>query len=303
MLPTLRQLQHFIAIADTGQVSKAAQRCNVTQSSMTASLKALEATVGTSLFTRHAGGVRLTDAGVCFLRYAHQIDNGLHEAMESVGLKASNASGPLRIGVTETISAYMLSSLIRALEKKFPALEPAFIELNRSVIQVDIRDGKLDMALLLASNFPEDKTLQCQSLIRSPRHLWAQPDHPLMSASRVSLDDVARQRYILLDMDEHVSTVEKYWTHYGLRPNIGYRSSSIEAVRSLVAAGQGVTILSDLVYRPWSLDGHRIVRRQLTDPIPSMDVGIVWDSERTHSLSFFEVKDFLSVSFKELVKL
>lgn len=87
-----------------------------------------------------------------------------------------------------------------------------------------------------------------------------------------------------------------------MQPNVDYRSSSIEAVRSLVAAGRGVTILSDLVYRPWSLDGHRIVRRQLADPVPSMDVGLVWDPARSHGQSFFEVKEFLLASFKDVLK-
>lgn len=303
MLPTLKQLQHFIAIADTGQVSRAAQRCHVTQSSMTASLKTLETTVGATLFTRHAAGVRLTEAGDRFLRHAQQVEVVMREAMDSVALRPSQATGPIRIGVTETISAYVLSPVMKALEKKFPGLVPTFVELERSEVEAGVRQGTLEMALLLASNLPANESLQCQPLIRSPRQLWAPPEHPLMVADRVGLADVATYRYILLDMDEHVSTVDKYWREYRLRPDVGFRSSSIEAVRSLVASGQGVTILSDLVYRPWSLDGHRIVRRQLADPVPSMDVGLVWDSARPHSRNFFEVKDYLSSSFRDMLRM
>lgn len=302
MFPSLKQLQHFIAIAETGQVSKAAQRCYVTQSSMTASLKGLEQTVGATLFTRHAAGVRLTEAGGRFLRHAQQVESAMREAMEAVTLRPSTASGSLEIGVTETVSAYVLAPLIKALDKKFPALDPTFIELERSQIEASVRRGELEMALLLSSNLPDDKTLQCETLIRSPRQLWGPPDHPLMLETRVALADVATQRYILLDMDEHVSTVEKYWGMYGLRPSPAYRSSSIEAVRSLVASGQGVTILSDLVYRPWSLDGLRIVRRQLIDPVPSMDVGLFWDPGRSHTQNFFEVKQYLIGAFKEILK-
>lgn len=302
MLPTLKQLQHFIAIADTGQVSKAAQRCHVTQSSMTASLKGLEQSVGVSLFTRHASGVRLTDAGAVFLRHAQQVEAAMLDAVEAVAVRPSHASGPIRIGVTETISAYVLSPLIKALEKKFPRLEPVIIEDQRSAIEAGLRDGSLELAILLASNLPDADPLSCNPLIRSPRQLWGHPEHPLMSASRVCLADVAAHDYILLDMDEHVSTVDKYWGHYGLVAQPRFRSASIEAVRSLVAAGKGVTVLSDLVYRPWSLDGHRIVRRQLADPIPSMDLGLVWDPTRAHSQNFFELQDFLQLSFKDLVR-
>lgn len=302
MLPTLKQLQHFIAIADTGQVSKAAQRCHVTQSSMTASLKGLEQSVGVSLFTRHASGVRLTDAGALFLRHAQQVETAMLDAVEAVAVRPSQASGPIRIGVTETISAYVLSPLIKALEKKFPRLEPIIIEDERSTIEASLREGTLELAILLASNLPDADPLSCKPLIRSPRQLWGHPEHPLMSANRVCLADVADHDYILLDMDEHVSTVDKYWSHYGLVAQPRFRSASIEAVRSLVAAGMGVTVLSDLVYRPWSLDGHRIVRRQLADPIPSMDLGLVWDPARTHSQNFFELQDFLQLSFKDLLR-
>lgn len=302
MRPTFKNLQHFIAIADTGQVSKAAQRCHVTQSTMTASLKALEEIVGASLFSRHAGGVRLTEAGNRFLRHAQQMDAVMDEAMACVSLLPSRVSGQMKIGVTETISAYVLTPLVRELEKKFPELELSFIEQDRTGIEERIRDGSLNMAILLASNLSDGASLPCQILMHSPRQLWGHPEHPLMSANRVRLSDVAIQRYILLDMDEHVSTVDKYWSHYQLRPNVGYRSSSIEAVRSLVAAGRGVTILSDLVYRPWSLDGHRIVRRQLADPVPSMDVGLVWDPEQFQSPEFLEVKDYLLTSFRNILK-
>lgn len=302
MRPSLKNLQHFIAIADTGQVSRAAQRCHVTQSTMTASLKALEEIVGAALFSRHAGGVRLTEAGNRFLRHAQRIEAVMDEAMGCVALMPSRITGLMKIGVTETISAYVLAPLVRELEKKFPELELSFVEEDRAQIEARVRDGSLDMAILLASNLSENASLPCQLLMHSPRQLWGHPEHPLMSANRVRLSDVASQRYILLDMDEHVSTVEKYWRHYRLQPDVGFRSSSIEAVRSLVAAGRGVTILSDLVYRPWSLDGHRIVRRQLADPVPSMDVGLVWDPERTQSPGFPEVKDYLLDSFRNILK-
>ncbi|MCA3918509.1 LysR substrate-binding domain-containing protein, partial [Burkholderia sp.] len=63
---------------------------------------------------------------------------------------------------------------------------------------------------------------------------------------------------------------------YGITPNVGMQSKSSEAVRRLAALGQGVTILSDLVYRPWSLEGNRISRRNLSVTVPTMDVGAVW---------------------------
>ncbi|QQX87151.1 LysR family transcriptional regulator [Cupriavidus necator] len=302
MLPTLKQIQHFVAIAETGQVSRAAQRCNVSQSSMTASLKGLEDVVGAPLFSRHAAGVKLTAAGIRFLRHAQQIEAAVRDAVSAAAVTPSTVTGAIRLGVTETITAYVLPKLLPALEQKFPLLELEILERPRGDIEADIQAGKLDLALLLVSNLPQMHHIGCETLLRSPRQLWGHPDHPLMQLEQISLTDVARHDYILLDMDEHIATVIKYWGQYGLTPSVRLQSCSIEAVRSLVAAGRGVSILSDLVYRPWSLEGQRILRRSLSDRVPSMDVGLIWrldpgPDEHTHAL-----REFLRIALLETMR-
>jgi len=297
MLPSTRQIQHFIAIADTGQISKAAMICHVTQSSMTASLKNLEEHLGVILFVRHHGGVQLTEEGVRFLRHAQTVEATLREAVHSLTERPSYATGPLTIGVTETISAYVLAPLMVSLKQQFQHMQLKVVELGRERIVEGLLGEQLDLAILLASNLPPS-ALQCQTLVRSPRHLWGHPDHPLMSVDRVTLGQVALEPYVLLDMDDHVATVERYWSAAGLTLEPHYRTTSIEAVRSLVASGYGVAVLSDLVYRPWSLDGQRIVRRPLADPVPSMDVGLAWSRARAQGPAFFEIKGFLERWFK-----
>ncbi|WP_342247373.1 LysR family transcriptional regulator [Pseudomonas sp. OTU5201] len=302
MLPTLKQLQYFVAIADTGQISKAAQRCHVTQSSMTASLKGLEEVVGASLFSRHSSGVRLTEAGARFLWHAQLIEAAVKEAVAAAAVEPVHLTGTVRMGVTETITAYVLPSLLPAIEQKFPNLNLEVVEHQRQDVEQLILDGNLDIALLLASNLPERGHIDCQTLLKSSRQLWGHPEHPLMLADRVELADVAQHDYILLDMDEHIATVRKYWDQYGLSPRVRLQSRSIEAVRSLVAAGRGIAILSDLVYRPWSLEGQRIVRRVIADKIPSMDVGLVWRAKPVLQSNVSALREFLSVAMKEVMK-
>ncbi|MFJ1258480.1 LysR family transcriptional regulator [Cupriavidus sp. CuC1] len=298
MLPTLKQLQHFVAIAETGQVSRAALRCHVSQSSMTASLKTLEEAVGVRLFARHAGGVRLTEAGTRFLRHAQQIEDAVLDAVEAVSVAPVDIKGTVRMGVTETITAYVLPGLLASIERKFPGLRLEVLERERHDIERGILRGEIDIALLLVSNLPGLDHVTCETLLRSPRQLWGHPEHPLMMADRIALADVARHDYILLDMDEHIATVGKYWGQYGLAPQVRYQSCSIEAVRSLVAAGRGIAILSDLVYRPWSLEGQRIVRRGIADKVPSMDVGLVWKRESATPGNVVALADYLRSALK-----
>lgn len=276
MQPTLRQLQHFVALAETGQVSRAALRCHVSQSAMTASLQGLEKVLGIPLFTRQAGGVRLTTEGLRFLRNAQRVIHTLEEAVDDVRIVPLEVQGRVLIGLTETVSAYLMPRLLPALRRKFPRLQVICVEQERQQIEEALLTGRLDFALVLASNLSGHPDLHSEILLRSTRQFWASPEHPLIQQERVSLAEVATQQYLLLDMDEHLTTVERYWSSYGLKPQVCLQSRSIEAVRSLVAAGQGVTILSDLVYRPWSLEGQRIARRPLSDEVPSMDVGLVW---------------------------
>ena len=106
--------------------------------------------------------------------------------------------------------------------------------------------------------------------------LWLPTNHALLQAKRVSLGDVAPEPYIMLTIDEADRTAMRYWETTRFRPNIVFRTSSVEAVRSMVATGAGVAILSDMVYRPWSLEGGRIEVRGVEDPVPTMDVGLAW---------------------------
>src|SRR5262249_25538188 len=117
-------------------------------------------------------------------------------------------------------------------------------------------------------------------LVRSPRQLWAGLKHPLLEKDTISLEDVAQYDFVLLDMDEHASRIQKYWDTRNFAPKIIYRSKSLECIRSLVGQGYGITILSDFVYRAWSHDGGRIGRRPLLDQIPTMDIGIARRADR-----------------------
>ncbi|RDV01013.1 LysR family transcriptional regulator [Trinickia dinghuensis] len=273
---TLRQIEYFLSVADTGQISRSADLCAVSQSSMTIALRNLEDTVGVPLLQRHARGVRLTRAGERFLRHVRNASTSIELAVVAAQEEPEQIAGNVRLGVTETVSAYLMPQMLAAVAQRFGNLTVEILEDTREAIERSLVDGRLDLGLLLVSNTAKADELKYETILRSTRRLWTHPDHPLQEAQQVTLEDIAREDYLLLDMDEHVRTVRKYWGKYGLEPRVRIQSKSIEAVRSMVALGMGVTILSDLVYRPWSLEGNRIGRRDLSIPIPTMDVGVAW---------------------------
>lgn len=100
------------------------------------------------------------------------------------------------------------------------------------------------------------------------------PSHPLAQLPQVHLADVAKHPYALLTVDEADRTTRAYWGE--LQPQVFIETTSIEAVRSIVANGNGVTILSDMVHRPWSLEGKRIETAIVSEHVPDMQIGLAW---------------------------
>ncbi|MCC9162238.1 LysR family transcriptional regulator [Alcaligenes sp. MMA] len=276
---TIKQLEHFVAAAQTGQVSRAAQRCYVSQPSLTTSLKNLESFLGVQLFSRHSAGLRLTLHGERFLRHAEHILASLDMAVAETKDAISSVEGSVKLAITDTVSEYMLPKIIGAMRRQLPQVSFEPVERNRLQIEHGVRDGEFDLAVVLISNLTRRSDLKQERLLKSERRLWTALDHPLAAQSSVSLRELSDQAFILLDMDEHVATVNRYWSAAKLKPKVVFRTKSIEAVRSLVAQNVGVTILSDLVFRPWSHDGGRIRRTAMTGGVPSMDLGLIYRHE------------------------
>lgn len=293
---TLKQLRYFIAAAETGQISHAAVEMNVSQSAVTAGIQGLEADLGVKLLSRGAQGVALTPEGARFLARARGIMSAVEDAVRSPLGEETRLTGRLRLGVTYTVAGYFMARHYAAFRRSYPGITLELTEQPRAAIENALVTGGLDLAVLLTSNLANHDDLDAETLFRSRRRLWLPSDHRLLAQPQVSLQDVVRQPYIMLTVDEANRTAGRYWDHYGLTPEVAFSTSSVEAVRSMVAAGMGVTILSDMVYRPWSLDGQRIEQRVTVEPVPSMDVGLTWARMRPLSAPAQVFRAFLSLT-------
>lgn len=271
---SLRQIRYFIATAEAGQVSQAAVNLAISQSAVTTAIKELEEIVAAPLFERTPHGMELTAAGRRFLSQAYEIQQKVEEATQ-ISLVTSAVRGTLSVATTYTVMGYFLPLHIERLRRQFPGIDFQLFELNRESVEEGLLTNRYDIAVMLTSNILNPE-LATEKLLSSQRRLWIPARHPLLTVDPVGLKEVAEQDYIMLTVDEASHTSLKYWSQTPYLPKITLRTSSVEAVRSLVANGQGVAILSDMVHRPWSLEGRRIETISLRDPVPSMDVGLAW---------------------------
>ncbi|MEB3045008.1 LysR family transcriptional regulator [Rhizobium mulingense] len=273
---TLRQVQYFVAVAEQGSVTRAAQNLSISQSSVTEALKELETDLGVELFERHPRGLTITHNGHQFLRHATKILASVSDARTSFSGRQSALSGTLNIGVTSLVAGYVLSDLLARYRRACPGVEVSAIEDNGGYLEHLLVGGELDVAVMVISNLRDRMALQAEILETSPYRLWLPMGHPLVSADIISVADIAREPLIMLTVDEIEENTGKLLSALGARPHVAFRTRSVEAVRSLVATGAGVALLPDLVYRPWSLEGDRIESRDVSGSLPVVQVGMVW---------------------------
>jgi len=296
MEPSLRQIRYFLAAANAGQISRAAMDINVSQSAITTAIKALEETIGANLFERHAGGVSLTYEGNLFLEHAQHIIASVEEAIRIPRRIRDDVKGSLNIAVTYTVAGYFLPPLLARFSRAFPNVQINLSEADRASIEEGLVTSGFDLAVMLTSNIVNHEDLAHEVLWRSRRRLWVDAHHKFLQKSSVTLQDVSKEPYIMLTVDEASNTAQRYWNRTPYKPNTVFRTSSVEAVRSMVANGMGVSILSDLVHRPWSLEGRRVEVIELADQVPTMDLGIAWQVVQKHSEAAKAFIDFMHLS-------
>ncbi len=293
MEPSLRQIRYFLAAANAGQISRAAMDLNVSQSAITTAIKSLEDLIGARLFERHAGGVSLTYEGNLFLEHARHIIESVEEAVRIPRRIRDDVKGSINLALSYTISGYFFPPFLARFSRAFPNVKINLSEADRPTIEEGLVTNGFDLSVMLTSNIVNHEELAHDTLWRSRRRLWVDAHHKYLQKPSVSLQDVAEEPYIMLTVDEASNTAQRYWNRTPYRPNTIFRTSSVEAVRSMVANGMGVSILSDMVHRPWSLEGRRVEVLEVSDEIPTMDVGLVWHNGRSYSEATKAFIDFM----------
>lgn len=292
---SFRQLQYVVAVADAGQISAAARELYVSQSAVTMAVREVERQLRAELFVRGPRGVTLSTAGAAFLPKARRILQLMDDAT-LVATSDTEIRGNLQVGVTYTVMAYFVPHHLQRLRAMFPHLEISWLELDRPEVEDLLRSGHLDLGLLLTSNIRR-REVDHETFVHSRRRLWFAPGHPLGDLPQVRLTDVADHPYVQLTVDEADYTTRSYWGD--LRPRVLLETSSIEAVRSIVANGDGVAVLSDMVYRPWSLEGKKVDTAVLRDPVPDMRIGLAWHRPATFTPAMTALRQYFRDQFDE----
>jgi DNA-binding transcriptional LysR family regulator len=294
---SLKQLKYFVAVAETGQIQSASQRLNISASAITDSIKSLEVSIGKSLLIRHHKGMSLTLEGQQFLSHASSILNQVSQTLNLYKNPTVGISDNLTVGTTVSVMGYFLPTPISRFMHSHPNVEINMVELTRSNLEKAILRGEVDIGIAITSNVTDDDRFATETLFQSGRSLWCSARHPYANLDEVSLAQICRYPYIQLKLDEAHRNTQEFWQQYDIKPRKIIKTASVEGVRSLVANEQGLTILSGLLFRSWSLDGGRLQSRPVTEMIPSMNVGMIWNCDREIRPALKSFVDFFRREF------
>jgi LysR family hydrogen peroxide-inducible transcriptional activator len=271
----LRDLRYLVALADLRHFGRAADACFVSQPTLSTQIRKLEEELGVVLIERAPRKVMLTAAGQDAVQRARRIVAEVDELKESARRSRDPASGALRLGVFPTLGPYLLPHVVPQLRERFPQLELLLTEEKSDVLLARLREGKLDAALLALPL--HDDQLHAQFLFEEPFLLAAPQQHPLAQAKSLRVDALGDETLLLLE-DGHCLRDQALdvCRLSGAQEKTGFRATSLETLRQMVAAGVGVTLLPALsVHDPIVQPaGIRLVR--FAEPAPSRRIALVW---------------------------
>ena len=293
MLPTLRQLQYVVAVADTGQFVEAARQCAVSQPALSRQVQEVESQLGVRLFERTRPRVIVTPAGEEVVRRARSLLVAARELVEAAGGRARQ----LRLGVIPTIAPYGLPGVLTELRLRYPDVAVVVEELQTEVLLERLRAGTVDLALL-AHPF-DDHGLHGVDVATEPFVLVAPADHALAVPEAATGADIAGASLLLMD-DGHCLRDQALdvCALAGAEPSTSVAAASLSTLVRMVESGLGPTLLPASALAVELRGG--LVARSFVGLQPGRTVTLQWRGTSPFGEWFGAIGAVLAEHYREL---
>jgi LysR family transcriptional regulator, hydrogen peroxide-inducible genes activator len=272
-LPTLRQLQFIIALAEHGSFSRAAEAVYVTQPTLSAAIKELETILGTVLVERGARGAVLTPAGEVVLERAQRVMTEAEDLVIAAQAAGEPLSGPFKLGVIPTIAPFLLPRVLPALRTRFPDIELFLREDLTDRLFDALRERRIDAALVA---LPYDAPLIETHAVWSDEFLFAgPPDHPLAAREKLAPADLAEEPLLLLE-DGHCLRDHALAACSTGSARSDFAATSLHTLVHMVKSGLGATLLPRMAVDAGLVDRMGLEVRAFTPPVAGREIGVAW---------------------------
>jgi len=274
-MPTLQQLRYFVSVAETRHFRRAAEACHVTQPTLSAQLKELEAKLGTQLIERTRGAVIVTPVGDQVYNLARGILRDVEEIRAVTASRHAMLDRTIRVGVVQSSGSYLLPFVVADLHDRHPGLALYIREGTPQALLQMLGDGTLDLLILPLPLGRKD--FDSVSMLREPLLAVMPRDHPLAQYDSLPPALLRGETILSLEPGHRLDElVRGICEDNGAVLSHDYEGTSLDTLRQMVAMGMGLSLMPALYVRSEVRSRDAVVARPLRKHAPSRTVGMVW---------------------------
>jgi LysR family hydrogen peroxide-inducible transcriptional activator len=266
----LHQLRYFVAVAETGNFTRASERSHVSQPSLSQQISKLEAEVGHKLFHRLGRKAVLTEAGTAFLERARRILFEVENASKELGDHPGLARR-ITIGAVQTVMPYLLTPLIGGLRETHPNLLVDAVEDFRGNLVQGVLEGDLDLAVLPLP--VKEHRISIEPLLSEPLLLVVGKQHPIAARTEISIADLAGETFVSMgDSSSLAAQIRAFFGDQKFQPRIGFRCAQVATLKQFISMGLGISLLPELARLPADRDELTYLRLKGSEPVRELVV-------------------------------
>ena len=281
----LRELEYLLAVDEERHFHRAADRCFVSQPTLSGQLKKLEQELGVQLVERNNRQVRMTEAGRAVSDQARRVLNEA-QAIQSIARTFHDPmQGELQLGLIPTVAPYLLPVIMPLFKKQYPGLKLWLHEQQTAVLLDKLRTAELDL-LILALPVETNEFAQ-QDLFNEVFWLAVPRQAPLAKKTNLRLADLQDQEMLLLE-EGHCLRGQALEVCFsaGAHENAGFRATSLETLRHMVGEGMGMTLIPDLAVPKRRLKSDPVSYVPFRDPKPARRIGMLYRKDSYREVVF-----------------
>jgi len=270
----LRPIRYFIAAAECGSLSEAANKLHISQPSISAAIIEIEETLDLQLFVRYPSkGIRLTAEGVKVLEEARILIRHAESFRAATSAVKSQLIGNLSIAFFMNLGSHYLAEIIRSFKEKYPDINVHIHDLDQAAIFDALSSGKVELALTFDLNIP--KSMKTKYIAERAPYALLPINDPLTQQDRVQLKEIAQRPFILMDLPYTSDYFISLFSKNKLTPNIRYRTTLFETVRTFVASGLGVSVLNLTPKSETTYNGNGVVIKPIQDKVDPLNIVLI----------------------------
>ncbi len=274
-MPSLRQLEYLVALADTRHFRRAAEKAGVSQPTLSAQLGVLEQRLGAQLVERSRSSVHMTPLGKQVLVIGRRMIQDMQEIRDVAAGQKGELAGTVRLGLPPTIGPYLLPRVLPEVRHAYPNLKLYVREQVHNALPAALSDGVLDVIL---TPLPlKNSDFETVPIFREPLFVVVANDHPLASKSHLERQDLTGEAVLVLESGHQLhEQVETICDEIGARLLFDYEGTSLETLRQMVAMGMGISFLPGLFVKTMLADQSDVTALEFKGRSLSRTIGASW---------------------------